>query len=487
MASRSFRFPTGRGAEHVTTEDRLAFATLDELARGLASGDWSSVDVVRACLERIRRFDPALHAYVAVDEAAALAQAEAADARRRARLSLGRFDGVPVAIKDLLDIDGQACGAGSAAWAARRGSVTAAVVQRLLAAGMIVLGRTQMVEFAFGGWGTNPLLGTPVNPWDRQTHRIPGGSSSGSAVAVAAGLAPAALGSDTGGSIRIPAALNGITGLKPTASLVDLAGAVPLSSTLDSIGPLTRDVTDAGWLLALIANPASMPAGHVSPCATPDFRAALEGSPDLRGVRIAVLAEDQYPQPLTPAVQGAFADARDVLAGLGATLIEAPVPFDFDALMRACGRLISAEAWALHRAYIDDPALPIGTWVRRRVQAGRDVGAADYLAVLDEHRRCTAEWTRWMAPNAALLLPATPFAACPVAEVDETLTPLAAYTRAANFVGGCGLALPAGFDRGLPIGVQLMGAPWGEAGLIRIGRAFQAATDWHRRMPRLAE
>lgn len=232
----------------------IAFATLSELALGLAEGRHSSVELAKHFLDRIDRANQALHAYVSVDADSTLRLAEAADARRRAGYGLlGPLDGVPVAIKDLCDIEGQIATAGSQAWRQRRGTTTSTAVARLLAGGMVPLGKLHMVEFAFGGWGTNPVMGTPRNPWDLEHARIPGGSSSGSGVAVAAGLAPAALGSDTGGSVRIPAALNGVTGLKTTRGLISLHGAVPLSGTLDSIGPLTRDVRDALLLTQAMA------------------------------------------------------------------------------------------------------------------------------------------------------------------------------------------------------------------------------------------
>ena len=197
-------------------------ATLPELADGLAQGRWTSTDLVRFYLDRIERAEGKLHAFVIVDAQGALAAAALSDARRAAGQAIGALDGVPIAVKDLCDIEGQVTTGGSAAWRERRSTATADVVSRVLEQGMVVLGKTHMTEFAFGLWGTNPLMGTPWNPWDLTQHRVPGGSSSGSAVAVAAGLAPAAIGSDTGGSVRVPAALNGITGLKTTWGLVGL-------------------------------------------------------------------------------------------------------------------------------------------------------------------------------------------------------------------------------------------------------------------------
>ena len=231
----------------------LAFSTLTQLAQGLRAKKYSSEELAHEYLTRISKGNKKLHAYVLVDEDSTIAQARAADQRRAAGYSLSAVDGVPIAVKDLCDIEGQITTGGSQDWVNRRSPTTCTAVERLLRAGMVNLGKTHMVEFAFGGWGTNPVMGTPWNPWDLNTHRTPGGSSSGSGVAVAAALCPAALGSDTGGSVRIPAALNGITGLKTTRGLISLHGALALSGTLDSIGPMTRDMRDAAILTELMA------------------------------------------------------------------------------------------------------------------------------------------------------------------------------------------------------------------------------------------
>ena len=325
---------------------------------------------------------------MSVDADSTLRLAEAADARRRAGYGLlGPLDGVPVAIKDLCDIEGQIATAGSQAWRQRRGTTTSTAVARLLAGGMVPLGKLHMVEFAFGGWGTNPVMGTPRNPWDLKHARIPGGSSSGSGVAVAAGLAPAALGSDTGGSVRIPAALNGVTGLKTTRGLISLHGAVPLSGTLDSIGPLTRDVRDA--LLLTQAMAGADPRDPLTQ-GVPAFQ--MPGTPagarPLRGMRIAMMPPAQYPIEVDGAVLAALDDARRALIELGAEVCETPFPFDFHDMMLRNGVIIAAEAYALHREYIEDASLPFGKHVRARVLAGKATGAADYVLALQAHARC---------------------------------------------------------------------------------------------------
>jgi aspartyl-tRNA(Asn)/glutamyl-tRNA(Gln) amidotransferase subunit A len=328
-------------------------------------------------------------------------------------------------------------------------------------------------------------MGAPWNPWDLATHRVAGGSSSGSAVAVASGMVPAAIGSDTGGSVRIPAALCGLTGLKTTYGLISLYGAVPLSTTLDSIGPLAHTVDDVALLTAAMAGPdARDTATLAAPSVT--FEEALARAPDLRGMRIACLPREQFPRYVEGDVVRARDQAIAVLRTLGADLADVRAPFDFDDIAAHLGKILAAEAYALHRAYIENDALPIDPWVRKRILGGKGISAADYLGDLAVMRKTRAAFATWMHGYDALLTPTLPITAVPVPLVDEATAPLAAFTRAVNFLGACGLSLPAGVSStGLPIGVQIIGAPFADATLVRIGRAFQSATDWHMRRPAL--
>ncbi|HEX2114119.1 MAG TPA: amidase, partial [Alphaproteobacteria bacterium] len=301
----------------------------------------------------------------------------------------------------------------------------------------------------------------------------------------AAGLVPAAIGSDTGGSVRIPAALNGITGLKTTFGLISLYGTVPLSTTLDTIGPMTRTAADAALLTAAMAGPdRNDPNTLTAPSL--DF-GDLSAPADIRGLRVAVLTATQFPLTLHADVAKVWTNTVDTLRGLGAIVEEVKAPIDFNELMLRNGRLIAAEAYALHRAYIEDQSLPIGPHVRARVLNGKAITAADYIAARTDQRHSAGAFAAWMRDWDALLTPVNPVPPPRLEEVDESATPLAAFTRAGNYLGACGLSLPAGFSTdGLPIGVQLLGAPFTEPTLIRIGRAFQAATDWHKREPDLS-
>ena len=461
----------------------LPYQSLTELARRIACGETSSRAIVEACLANIDAIDGHLHAFIDVYRDDALAAADAADRNRRRGVARGPLSGLPIALKDLLHIEGRQTTAGSKSWLGRTSDRTATAVARLTAAGMIPLGKTHMVEFAFGGWGRNQPMGAPWNPWDMATHRVAGGSSSGSAVAVAGGLCPAAIGSDTGGSIRIPAALCGITGLKPTYGLVSLYGAVPLSTSLDSIGPLAHTVEDVALLTAAMAGPDPRDTATLS-VPRVDLDAAIAGDADIRGMRITALAPETFPTTTLPDVIRAYQAATATLRDLGAVVDEGPFPLDFEDIMVQNGRIIAAEAYAVHHAYIDDERLDIDPWVRKRVQSGKAISAADTLELLARRQRAVARFADWMQGRSAIFTPTLPITATPLADVDEATTPLATWTRMANYLGACALSLPAGFSaEGLPIGIQLTGAAFTEATLVRIGRAFQRATDWHRRRP----
>ena len=461
----------------------LEFRSLSELAAGLAAREFSSRELVSHYLGRIARSNKKLNAYAQVFEESALAAADAADRVRASGWPVGPLHGLPIAVKDLCDIEGRIGSVGSKAFAERRGTVTSTVVQRLQAAGMIILGKAQMVEFAFGGFGTNPLCGAPWNPWDLATHRIPGGSSSGSGVAVAAGLAPAAIGSDTGGSIRIPAGFNGIVGLKTTFGWISVNGCFALSTTLDSIGPMTRTVADSGLLLAALAgpDPADPNTLGTPTLELPDFAQA-----DIRGMRISTLPEAQFPSGVSDEVRAAWRSAIAAFRSLGAVVAERPFPLNLEDLVVRNGQLIAAEAYRIHRAYVEDENVPLGPAVRARLMGGKAISAADYIAAREDQRSASALFARWMEDTEAFLTPSVPYAAIALADVDEKLTP-AGFTRTGNYVGACGLALPAGFSaNGLPLGIQLLGKPFAERSLLRLGHAFEIATGFTRKTPDLA-
>ena len=288
------------------------------IAREIAARRLSPVDLVDDCLARIERLEPKLHAFTEVYAADARLAAEAADKAIRSGHAVGPLHGIPVALKDLVEIEGRVAAGGSAVWKGRRSERTATLARRLIAAGMVVVGKTHTVEFAYGGWGTNQHLGTPHNPWDAADARTPGGSSSGSGVAVAARLVPCAIGTDTGGSVRLPAAWCGITGLKTTVGRVSTHGVLPLSPTLDTPGPMVRSVEDAAILLEVLQG-----ADPLDP--KTQGRRDAEPMPGLRR-RVKGLRLARMPEAERGGVEGEVLAAYDrsvaVLADLGADIVE---------------------------------------------------------------------------------------------------------------------------------------------------------------------
>ena len=446
-------------------------------------GQCSSRDLVDAHLGRIARFDGQLNAFVEVYADASRLLADAADVARRAGMPLGPLHGLPIALKDLCDIEGRIGTVGSRMWQGRVAPATSATVQRLLGAGMIPLGKTQMVEFAFGGWGTNPLMGTPWNPWDMAHQRVPGGSSSGTAVAVAAGLAPAGIGSDTGGSVRIPAAFCGLVGLKVTFGRISLHGTGLLSWTLDSIGPLARSVDDCAEILRALAGPdARDPSSLAQPAL--DLPQQFEAA-SLHSLRIALPDADQLPPFMHPAVRAAWADSAQRLARLGAEIVPVRLPDWYFDLSKQAGMVIASEAFALHRDWIENPAMQIGDVVRARVLGAREFAPGAYaetLRVMADRRRLFADWFERFD---ALLLPTVAIPAPLLDQIDEA-SPIPGYlTRPANYLGLCALSLPAGQYEGLPLGVQLIGKPFAERLLLQMGKTLQDDRGQHRLRPTL--
>lgn len=457
----------------------IPFLTVHELGQRLQSGALTSAEIVRVLLDRIEQHDGKLHAFIAVYGEEALRAAEAADRAREDGDGAGPLHGIPVALKDIVELEGRITTGGSMAYADRVSPVTATLAARLLAAGMIVLGKTHTVEFAFGGWGTNQRMGTPWNPWDPDVHRTPGGSSCGSAVAVAAGLAPAAIGTDTGGSVRLPAGWCGITGLKVTVGRISTFGVMPLSHTLDTPGPMVRSVQDAALLYQAMAGPdPNDPLTRLF--AAPD----AGGAPDqgVTGLRLATLSAAER-EGCDPVMLAAYDAAIETLRGLGAATEVRDLPHPLDSLAGITGQLIATEGYSYRAELVDDPDLPLDEDVRPRFLGGRDVMAADYLRALRRREQIKQDFEAALDGTDAWLLPTVPYPALPLNEVDQAGTP-GKFTRVVNLIDRCGLSIPGGFtDAGLPLSLQISCRGGEEEMALRIGAAFQAATDWHTRHP----
>ncbi|MFM7254592.1 MAG: amidase [Betaproteobacteria bacterium] len=453
----------------------LARASLRELSAALGRRECSSRDIVGHYLDRIAAGDAHLHAFVQVDAEYALALAGAADAVRRAGWPTSPLHGLPIVLKDLLEMKGRRTSLGSRHYVDRCSPETSAAVERLLGAGMIPLGKVHMTEFAFGGWGTNPLMGTPRNPWDLRAHRVPGGSSSGTGVAVAGGLAPAGIGSDTGGSVRIPSAFNGITGLKVTWGRIALHATGLLSWTLDTIGPMAHEVQDCAWLLDVLAGPDPRdPATLGQPL---ECFARIRES--VKGVRIGVVEEDQLPDFMEDAVVANWREAVRAIASQGAQITAVKLPSWFFSLAAATGRVIAAEAYHLHEAIVHDRSLPLGDAVRERILAAECFKSSDYAGELRLMRQRRSAFLDAIRELDAISLP-TVATVAPRLPIDE-LSPLPAYlTRPVNYLGLCALAQPSGLANGLPTSVQWVGKPFDEARILALGAAFERTSGHHR-------
>lgn len=442
--------------------------TLSALADDLASGRTSSLALVREALARIDAPDgEGRLAFIKVHREAALIAAEAMDRLRAAGLAPSPFAGIPISVKDLFDLAGEPTTAGSTVLAdAAPAERDAPAIARLRRAGFIVMGRTNMTEFAFSGLGLNPHYGTPASPYDRATRRIPGGSSSGAAVSVADGMAFAGIGSDTGGSCRIPAAFCGIVGYKPTASSVPREGAFPLSQTLDSIGPLANSVACCRVLHEIMSG----------------AELTQEGPTGLKGLRIAV--------PQTVALDGldahvaaSFARALDTLSRAGAIVTEEPFAgFAEVARLNAKGGFAASEAYAHHRALIEEKGDGYDPRVRMRVLRGRNQDCADYIQLTHAHAAFVAAMREEASAFDVLAMPTVPTIAPTIAELAEDDE---AFTRInllmlrnpslINMMDGCAISLPMHPAGEAPAGLMLARAGGGDAALFSIAAAAEAA------------
>jgi len=457
----------------------LVDASAAELAQAIGSKTLSPVDAVDALLGRVGQLEPKLQAFTEVFAADARLAAEGADRAIRSGHAVGPLHGVPVVLKDLIDLDGRITMGGSAAHRARRAERTATIARRLIAQGMIVLGKTHTVEFAYGGWGTNQHLGTPWNPWDPETPRTPGGSSSGTGVAVAARMAPWGIGTDTGGSVRLPAAFCGLTGLKVTVGRVSTWGIVPLSTTLDTPGPLARTVEDAALLYEAISGPDPL---------DPATRGIAPDAPwstlnrGVRGLRLGRMPAAER-EGVAADILAAYDSALDLLARQGAEIVDVALPFRFSDCVAMSG-ITNAEAYFVNGALAEDPASQLGDAVRARILAGAKVSAQEYLGTLQRRAAMKVAYAAALEGIDALLTPTTESAAVALAEVDEAHLP-SRFTRFGNLLDLCALALPDGFTAaGLPLSLQIVCRGYDEAMALRIGQTYQRATDWHlRRAP----
>jgi aspartyl-tRNA(Asn)/glutamyl-tRNA(Gln) amidotransferase subunit A len=433
-------------------------------------------DLAQACYRQIDRLNPVLNAFITV--------IPGQDTTAASSLTTGSFtlSGIPIAVKDLYDTKGVRTTSGSKFFENHVPDEDAFVISRMKKAGAHIIGKTNTHEIALGVTNNNPHFGACKNPWD--ITRIPGGSSGGSAVAVATGMAMAALGTDTGGSIRIPAALCGVVGLKPTYGRVSLRGVLPLSWNLDHAGPITRKVEDAALMLQVMGGYDE--SDPVSVKTLPgDYSSHLTDGMRDRKIALAVGA---FIEQADPGILAAVRSAASVLRDLGVSIAEVNVDFLHQAAL-ANGLMTQADGAAFHRERLKEHPDWFGTDVRQRLETGAAMPTSDYILA----RRTQAETRRKMEKLLdeydSLLLPTTPITA-PLLEGEDAVERarvLTRFTAPFNLTGMPALSVPCGFDSaGLPIGLQIVSRAWNESGILRAGYAYQQATEWHKHRPEIA-
>ena len=459
----------------------IEFMSVHELSTALGTGEITSEALIERYLERIARLDPPLHAFVNTYDDDARKTSAACDRLFKTRQRIGPLHGIPIVIKDIVDMEGRTTTGGSKVWQDRMSPYTATLVRRLIGAGMIVLGKTHSVEFAMGGWGTNNTMGTPKNPWDQNVHRAPGGSSSGSGVAVAAGMSPCAIGTDTGGSVRLPSAWNGLTGLKTTIGRVSCHGVLPLAATLDTPGPMCRDAEDAAILFGVLHGPDAHDPLTFKHRPIYPMEALRKG---IAGLRLGTLAGAEREQ-VDADVLAAYDECLARLESLGATLTEITMPISIEEMGAMVGRIISIEGYSNIGHLTDDPSQPIDPDIRPRIDPGRGVTATQYLHLLRARQDLIRDVDYLLAGVDAWITPATCTVAPAIADIDQSKSP-AVFTRPVNLFDWCALVMPSGYNADeLPMSVQVACGAGHEDMALRIGYAYQQVTDWHLRTPNI--
>ena len=464
-------------------DNDLTFLTIAEVSERVRKKTISPVELVQASLRRIERLNPLLNAFITVTAEAALSRARELEGEAQHGRWRGPLHGIPVALKDLIDTAGVRTTAASAIFADRIPSEDAEVVRRLKAAGAVILGKLNMHEFAYGDTSAVSHFGPVHNPWNPEY--VTGGSSGGSAAAVAAGLCYGALGSDTGGSIRQPAAYCGIVGLKPTFGRVSTRGVVPLSWSLDHIGPMSRTVADAALLLQAIASYDPLDTNSIE-AAAPDYTKALRQKAST--LRLGVPRRVFYEQ-LDPEIEQAVNEALRVLGRLTVSAREVELPA-YKTLP-----VVGAEAYAFHAPYLTRAPQLYQSTTRRRLEPGSKISAAAYIEGRRELDRLRRAVNAVFSTVDLLITPTTPILPITLQEAVNNpalpppggVAPSLRNTQPFDVYGLPSISIPCGFSRsGLPIGLEISGPRLGEPMVLALAHAYEQATQWHRRQPRPA-
>jgi len=477
------------GATARGSRDDLAFLSISELSELIRSRKVSPVEVTQILLERIEKFNPTLNAYCTVTADLAMKSAREAEKEIQRGKWRGPLHGVPIALKDLFDTAGVKTTAGSALFSDRVPEKDAEVVTRLKAAGIVLLGKLNMHEFAYGGSSTVSHFGAVHNPWE--PSRVAGGSSGGSAAAVAAGLCFGALGSDTGGSIRQPAAYCGIVGLKPTYGLVSTRGVIPLAWSLDHAGPMTRTVADTAIMLQAIAgyDQEEITSEQI---AVPNYSSALRG----KGPQVRLgISREFFFESIDPEIEAGVKEALGVLRKMAVSTKEISLPVN-NITDRA---VIAAEAYAYHAEFITKKPEEYQPPTLAQIRGGADIRTGDYIMALRELTRLRRAVRQTFETVDAIVTPTTPISPPTIAAFDSAYRDPAApnnmsdirrltlrNTSPFNKYGLPAISVPCGFTRnGLPIGLQITGPHGGEAVVLQLAHAYEQATDWHKKRPPL--
>jgi aspartyl-tRNA(Asn)/glutamyl-tRNA(Gln) amidotransferase subunit A len=434
---------------------------IDDIRAAIAQGELASGRCVDLTVERARRFNPKLGAFVELFGSVRTPTSQSA--------SDLHLSGVTIAVKDLFDVQGFPTRAGSRATGGEPKCRSADVVARLEAAGATIIGKTHTVEFGFGGWGTNPVFGTPWNPWDMTVHRVPGGSSSGSAVAVAAGLATAALGTDTGGSIRTPASYCGVVGVKPSPGLISKDGVFALCPLHDTVGVLTRNVRDAAILLNAMLDRTEV-SGQVFHAAQMDFLSELDGG--LHGLRLGTLVDEELDAADEEVRTRLHASFSKIWAA-GASIEAVSLPLRLIDYLSAAGDIMAAESYGQLATFVDVEPCLVTELIRSRILKGKSISHEQWSDMIGRREDAKSAFSRALEGIDALLMPTCVEAAIPVTGVDESriVTP---FGRFVNYLDLAALSIPMGLsNQGLPIGLQIVVRQNRDSLMMRIANAME--------------
>jgi len=451
------------------SQSKSKFYSLAEISASFKKGDIKPSEVLEYYLKQIEEKDPHTQAFESKYLDSALASGKSADLAMTSGNLIGPFHGVPFVLKDICELKGHVTTGGSKVFRNRVSNTTAKTAKRLLAAGGILLGKSKTVEFAFGGWGTNQKMGTPKNPWDSTDHRVCGGSSAGSAAAIAADMAICGIGTDTGGSVRLPAAFCGLTGLKVTKGLLSTDGILPLSHTLDTPGPMARSLLDMVIMLEVLIGTEGWKIDKKIKGEKGYFKNLIG---NVSGLRIGIINERDR-QECDFEVLDHYDKALRILEEQGAILDTYNPPVEYSTISTKVGNIIAVEAYYHHGQLYEDMEKPMDEDVRERVLKVRNFSANDYLSLLEERKDAERLFSRSMTKFDAIVTPTIVNEAPLLCDVDQAVSP-GYFTRPFNYAGMCALSLPIGLSKnGLPLSFQIAGRPNNEGMTLQVGAAIE--------------